>query len=262
MSGLLLGIMLARPVASLMTDAWGWQTVFGASAVVTLSLAIVLRLVLPRRQPAARTTYPALLASMVRLVAETPLLRLRGFYHACVFAAFSLFWTTVPLHLAAAPFSLSQSQIAMFALAGVAGAIAAPITGRLADRGWSTVATPIALLLVVLGLVLSLVVPPGKPGALAMLVTGAIVLDMGVSASLLLSQRAIYALGAHVRGRLNGLFMAMFFAGGAFGSSIGAWSFASGGWLRSVLIGIVLPLIALAWLGLRGARMEAALAPT
>lgn len=262
MSGLLLGIMLARPVASLMTDAWGWQAVFGVSSVATLALALVLRFALPERQPAVNASYPALLASMVRLVAEMPVLRLRGFYHACVFAAFSLFWTTVPLHLAAAPLSLSQSQIAMFALAGVAGAIAAPITGRLADRGYSAVATPIGLLLVVLGLVMSLIVPPGQPGSLAMLVAAAIVLDMGVSASLLLSQRAIYALGAHVRGRLNGLFMAMFFAGGALGSSIGAWSYASGGWLRSALIGIALPLVALAWLVLRGARMEARLAAT
>ncbi|MBS0448221.1 MAG: MFS transporter [Proteobacteria bacterium] len=262
MSGLLLGIMLARPTSSLLADHWGWQSVFGVSAIATLALALLLWRVLPERRPAAQASYAALLRSMLRLVAETPLLRLRGYYQACAFAAFSLFWTTVPLHLAAAPWSLSQSQIALFALAGVAGAIAAPITGRLADRGWSAVATPVALLLIVAGFVLSLVVAPGRPGSLGLLVAAAIVLDMGVSASLLLSQRAIYALGASVRGRLNGLFMAMFFAGGALGSSVGAWSYATGGWTVSALIGGALPLLALAWLVLRGARAEAALQPT
>jgi predicted MFS family arabinose efflux permease len=260
MSGLLLGIMLARPLASLIADAWGWRAIFGLSAVATTLVAVLLRALLPPRQPVASASYPALLASMLRLFRETPLLRLRAAYHACAFAAFSLFWTAAPLYLTTA-FGLSQTQIAMFALAGVAGAVAAPITGRLADRGWSAVATPVAMLLMMLGLLLSLLLPAGRPGALALLVTAAIVLDMGVSASLLLGQRAIYGLGAEVRGRLNGLFMAVFFAGGAVGSSAGAWAYASAGWPRTALIGIGLPALALGWLLLRGARLESRLAP-
>ncbi len=40
-SGLLLGIMLARPAASLVADHGGWHTVFGAAAVIVMVLAFV-----------------------------------------------------------------------------------------------------------------------------------------------------------------------------------------------------------------------------
>ena len=56
----------------------------------------------------------------------------------------------------------------------------------------------------------------------------------------MLGQRAIYALGANVRSRLNGLYMATFFAGGAIGSAAGGWSYAKGGWALAMGVGLVL----------------------
>ena len=70
---------------------------------------------------------------------------------------------------------------------------------------------------------------------------------MGVSANLVLSQRTIFSLGAEVRSRLNGLFMAIFFAGGAIGSALGGWAYATGGWHAALWIGIALPALALAY---------------
>ena len=92
-----------------------------------------------------RMTYGALIASMAHLAAATPILRRRAFYQACLFFAFSLFWTTTPLLLAGPHYQLTQNGIALFALAGVSGAIAAPIAGRLADRGLSRPATGAAI---------------------------------------------------------------------------------------------------------------------
>ncbi|HEY8338023.1 MAG TPA: MFS transporter, partial [Tardiphaga sp.] len=134
MSGLALGIMLARPVASLITAWSSWRVVFVLSAVMMAVLAIVLRMVLPQRRPHSRMSYGALLASMGRLVVTTPVLRRRALYQAALFASFSLFWTVTPLLLAGPAFRLSQTGIGLFALAGVAGAIASPLAGRLADR--------------------------------------------------------------------------------------------------------------------------------
>ncbi|MBQ1765101.1 MAG: MFS transporter [Aquincola sp.] len=249
MSGLLLGIMLARPAASLVADHFGWHAIFGLSAVATLGMALALWRLLPRRQPGGQAGYGELLRSMGRLWLATPVLRLRGFYHACGFAAFSLFWTVVPLHLAAAPIGFSQTQIAWFALAGVAGAIAAPITGRLADRGFARTATPIAMLMMGAAFLIGLVHTAAVGTQVAVLLAAAIVLDMGVAASLLLGQRAIFALGAQVRGRLNGLFIAMFFVGGALGSSLGAWMYSVGGWPGACLLGLAMPVLSLVvWL--------------
>lgn len=244
-SGLLIGIMLARPVASLVADRFGWHAIFVFAAVAMFSLALLLRRLLPARVPAATMGYSRLLASMWRLLLETPVLRRRAAYHAGMFAAFSLFWTTAPLALAGPAFHLSQTGIAIFALVGMAGAIASPVAGRLADSGHTRAATTGALLLGIASFALPLLVPGSSTFALAMLVVASIVLDMGVAANLVLGQRAIFALGAEVRSRLNGLFFALFFAGGALGSALGGWVYAGYGWKAAMVLGAALPTLAL-----------------
>lgn len=245
MSGLLLGIMLARPISSLVADIWGWSAIFALSATVIIVLAFVLSKVLPIRKPQAKTNYIALLNSMWQLLRTTPILRRRAIYHACVFGAFSLFWTTVPLLLSSPAFHFSQTAIALYALVGITGAIAAPIGGRLADLGWTRPATGIALTVVIISLILPLFIQSSSPFGIAVLVIAAILLDMGVSANLVLSQRLIFSLSPEIRSRLNGLFMAIFFLGGAVGSFIGGWAYAIGGWNLTLWIGIAFPTIAL-----------------
>ena len=245
MSGLLLGIMLARPISSLVADMWGWNAIFALSATVIIVLVFVLSKVLPTRKPKEKTNYIALLNSMWQLLRTTPILRRRAIYHACVFGAFSLFWTTVPLLLSSPAFHFSQTAIALYALVGITGAIAAPIGGRLADRGWTRPATGIALTVVIISLLLPLFIQSSSPFGIAVLVFAAILLDMGVSANLVLSQRLIFSLSPEIRSRLNGLFMAIFFLGGAVGSFIGGWAYALGGWNLTLWIGIAFPTIAL-----------------
>jgi predicted MFS family arabinose efflux permease len=249
MSGLMLGIMLSRPVSSLITDVLSWHAVFLLSAGVMVILALVLHRALPIRQPVHSLSYGALLRSMGHLFATTPILRRRGFYHAFLFGAFSLFWTTVPLLLASPTYDLSQTGIALFALAGVAGAISAPIAGALADKGLSRPATGVAMLCAALAFLMTQFATPGSPLALALLVAAAILLDFGVTANLVLGQRAIFILGAPLRSRLNGMYMALFFVGGAIGSALGVWSYAHGGWTLTAWVGFCMPMAALPYYG-------------
>ena len=246
-SGLLIGIMLARPAASLVADRYGWHAIFVCAAVGMFALAALLRAKLPARTPAAPLAYPRLLASMWQLFLHTPVLRRRAAYHAGMFGAFSLFWTTAPLALAGAPFHLSQSGIALFALVGMAGAVASPIAGRLADGGHTRRATTAALALGVAAFALPLLVPGNRLLGLALLAVASIVLDMGVAANLVLGQRAIFNLGADVRSRLNGIYFALFFAGGAAGSALGAWVYAACGWHATLLLGMAMPAAALVY---------------
>ncbi|KQQ97273.1 MFS transporter [Massilia sp. Leaf139] len=246
-SGLLLGIMLARPAASLVADHLGWHAVYGGAALAVAALAVLLRARLPQRRPGTSLPYPRLIGSMWTLLATTPVLRRRAAYHAGMFAAFSLFWTVTPLVLAGPAFGLSQTGIAVFALVGISGAVASPIAGRLADRGHTLYATAAALLLGVGGFALPLFAPDARTIALGLLALASIVLDMGVAANLVLGQRAIFALGAEVRSRLNGIFFALFFTGGAVGSALGAWMFARHGWDAALLTGMAFPAAALAW---------------
>ena len=245
-SGLMIGIMMARPISSFIAAQSSWRAVFALSAVAMAILAAVLSRALPRRAPKTRMTYGELMASMAHLVMATPTLRRRAFYQACLFFAFSLFWTTTPLLLAGPHYGLTQNGIALFALAGVSGAIAAPIGGRIADRGWGRPATGAAIALVALAMLGSIFIPQGSIVALSLLVAVAIAIDFGVQANLVLGFRAIFSLAPELRGRLNGVYLSTAFLGGAIGSALGAWAYARGGWGLTCCVGLMAPLIALA----------------
>jgi predicted MFS family arabinose efflux permease len=241
-SGLLLGILLARPIASLLADTLGWRSVFVISGVAMLGLAALLTWLLPRRQPEGGPGYGALLRSMVHLALTTKVLQRRAAYHAPLFAAFSLFWTAAPLELAGPDFGLTQRGIALFALAGAAGAVAAPLAGYAADRGWGRPASLFAMLTVAAAFAL------GHFGTRSVFVLAAagIVLDFGVQTNLVVGQRAIFSLAPAIRSRLNGLYLASFFIGGAIGSALASPAFAIGGWRLVSWIGMGMPMIALA----------------
>jgi len=244
MSGLMFGIMLARPVSSFIAEFFSWRLVFLLSAIGMAMLAAVLQVILPARRPATGISYLRLLGSMGRLVATTPILRRRALYQVCLFGVFSLFWTTVPLLLASPAFHLSQAGIGLFALAGVAGAIAAPIAGRIADRGWIRPASLAAIASVAIALLITRFTLDGSAVSLGVLTFAAVLLDFGVTANMTLGQRAIFALPAELRGRLNGLYIAALFMGGAVGSALGGWAYATGGWPLAAGIGLVPPVLA------------------
>jgi predicted MFS family arabinose efflux permease len=247
-TGLMIGVMLSRPAASFIAAASSWHMVYVVSAVAMVLLVLVLRRMLPPRKPTTRLGYGQLLASMMHLAATNVILRRRALYQASLFGVFSMFWTTIPLLLAGPAFRLSQTGIAMFALAGVAGAISAPMAGRVADRGWTRPATAGAMLVTAAGFALTRLVDLGSTVSMALLVCGAIAIDFGVQANVVLGYRALFALGAESRGRLNGLYMTTFFLAGAAGSAIGGWAYANGGWTLVAWIGTGLPLAALVYL--------------
>jgi predicted MFS family arabinose efflux permease len=244
MSGLLFGILLARPVASIIANFSSWRMVFLVSAGVMLCTALLLVVTLPRRQPEGKQHYGALLATLFALPFTMPLLRQRAAYQAAVFAGFSLFWTGVPL-LLAQKFHYTQRGIAVFALAGAAGALAAPIAGRLADRGFSTPGTVFAQLAVAAAFMLALL--GSWAHSVVVLALSGVLLDAGVQTNLVFGQRAIYTLAPSIRSRLNGMFMAIFFLGGAAGSGLTSPVLAHFGWPGVCTLGAVLPIAALGY---------------
>ncbi|EYF06187.1 MFS transporter [Chondromyces apiculatus] len=246
MGGLLLGILLARPVSGIIADAFGWRAVFWMSAALMAVFWVVLPQLLPDRKPAVGAGYRAMLSSLWPLLRDTPVLRRRAAYQAGCFAAFSLFWTAVPLELAGPRFHFSQRQIALFALAGAAGAAAAPLAGRLADRGMTKPATGLALGLAAASF---FVMRNGFGLSAIGMVVAVIALDFAVQTNQVLGQRAIYALGAEVRNRLTGIYMALLFLGGATGSALASVLMARGGWDAVTLAGTAFPLAALLLFG-------------
>ena len=245
MSGLLVGIMLARPVASLTAECLGWRAIFWASSAATLCLCALLRATLPRRVPAHDAPgLLGMLASLAGLLLSTPLLRLRAFYQFMLFSGFSLFWTAIPLVLAGPRFGLGQVGIALFALAGAGGALVAPLAGRVADRGHTRLATACALTVVAASFLLSILAV--RAGSLALLVPATVVLDAGVQANQVLGLRAIYTLRPEARGRLNAIYMAIVFIGGGASSVLSTLLLHRGGWMPVALLGAAGAALALA----------------
>ncbi|MES1155658.1 MAG: MFS transporter [Pseudorhodoplanes sp.] len=165
----------------------------------------------------------------------------RGFYQACLFGAFTLFWSAIPLVLQQPPFSFGHLALSAFMLSGAAGTLVAPAAGWLADRGYSRATTMLALVLAALGFALAYA---GQGRSIAWLVAAGVVLDAGVQANVVIGQRAIYTLAPKIRSRLNALYLALFFCGGAIGSALAGLSFAQGGLPLICGVGIAFPLLA------------------
>lgn len=249
MGGLMVGILLSRPIASLVADAWGWRVFYAISAVAMALPTALLAMWLPRHKPMGQTSYPALIASLWRLLRSEPVLRQRALTASLVMAAFSVFWTAVALRLVQSPYGLDQRGIAVFALAGAGGAIVTPLAGRAGDRGWTRPATVGCHLLLIAALALAVsaefVQVPFSWMPLALMIVSAVLLDIGVIGDQTLGRRAINLLRPEARSRMNGLFVGLFFVGGAVGSAAAGVAWASGGWPMTCAAGVVFGIAAL-----------------
>jgi predicted MFS family arabinose efflux permease len=247
MSGIMLGLLLARPIAAVVTEFFGWRAYFALSALLVAGIALALARVLPERRPAAGPRYGALIFSLYELVRDEPVLRRRALYQALLMGNFSVFWTAIALRLGAAPFNLGHNGIALFSLAGAAGAVVAPMAGRAGDRGHTNLVTFLGHFTVIAAMVLAgiaggaswafgIELPPAL--SLGLLVATALLLDAGSIADQALGRRAINLLRPEARGRVNGLFTGIFFLGASAGAVCAGPAWAWGGWTAVCWVGL------------------------
>ncbi|WP_419814055.1 MFS transporter [Glacieibacterium sp.] len=242
MGGLITGIMLARPLANGLAAFAGWRAIFAVAAVVMALLALLIARTVPERRPTPGLGYGQLLASSLSLLVRTPAIRRRTAYQASMFAAFNLFWTAVPL-LLAGQFGLGQGGMALFALAGAGGALAAPIAGRLGDRGYVRAGTAAALGSAIVAFLIAGWAAAAH--ALIVLALAAVLLDAATQMNQVLGQRVLFSIEPEARGRINAAYMTVVFLAGALGSTIATLSYAGGGWTATASVGGVLAAAAL-----------------
>lgn len=226
MTGLLLGVLLSRTVGGLVGARFGWRAVFWMASACMALLALAMRALLPPQSVRTELGYLALLRSLVQLTREERALRVSAVVGAAGFAAFSVFWSTLALHLARPPLRAGAAVAGAFGLAGAAGALAAPIAGRLADRGSARLTQLVSLGIGIAGFAACAFWPASYLG----LAIGAFVLDLGVQASHVTNLSRVYALRADARSRLNTVYMFSYFLGGAAGSAVGSAAFGRWGW--------------------------------
>lgn len=241
-SGIVIGILLARTFAGVLTDLAGWRSVYLVSAVLTLIMACVLVRVLPHyEQKRESLSYLQLLHSLLTLFAQERILRIRAALALMIFTAFSIFWTSLVLPLSAPPLSLSHTAIGAFGLAGVAGALAAARAGRLADRGLGQRTTGVALIL----LLISWLPISYTQHSLLALVVGIVLLDLAVQAVHVTNQSMILTLRPEARSRLTAGYMIFYSIGSATGSIASTSIYVYSGWNGVCLLGAIVSALAL-----------------
>jgi predicted MFS family arabinose efflux permease len=244
MSGLLLGILLARTVAGLLASLGGWRTVYWVASVLMVVMALALWRGLPKVKQENHLNYPQLLASVFSLFTQDKLLRTRALLGCFTFANFSILWTSMAFLLAAPPFNYSEGVIGLFGLAGAAGALGARPAGGLADKGKSHLTTSAGLVLLLLSWA---AIWYGHISVLALIV-GILVLDLTVQGVHITNQTVIYRVKPEARNRLTAGYMTSYFIGGAAGSLISASAWQHAGWSGVCAIGaIVATLNLLVW---------------
>lgn len=254
MSGLLLGILLARTVAGLLANLGGWRTVFWVASVLMALMALALWRGLPQMKSETHLNYPQLLGSVFSMFISDKILRTRALLGCLTFANFSILWTSMAFLLAAPPFNYSDGVIGLFGLAGAAGALGARPAGGFADKGKSHHTTTFGLLLLLLSW---LAIWFGHTSVLALII-GILVLDLTVQGVHITNQTVIYRIHPDARNRLTAGYMTSYFIGGAAGSLISASAWRHGGWAGVCLAGATIALVNLLvwWRGFH--RQEAA----
>ncbi|MFS0557708.1 MFS transporter [Brevibacillus sp. 179-C9.3 HS] len=241
-SGIVIGILLARTIAGILTDLAGWRSVYLASAAFMLLVVCVLFRVLPSMEREVKPlSYPQLIKSVLLLFAQERLLRIRSVLAMLIFAAFSILWTPLVLPLSAPPLSLSHTAIGAFGLAGVAGALAAARAGKLADQGYGQRTTGVSLSL----LLLSWLLISYTEQSLFALAIGIVLLDLAVQAVHVTNQSMIFTLGAEARSRLTAGYMVFYSIGSATGSITSTYTYAHYGWEGVCLLGASVSALAL-----------------
>lgn len=237
MTGLMLGLLLARTASGALSELGGWRTVYWVNAVLMALMAVLLRIFLPRLGgDGGRLSYPGLLRSTVAMFRYEPLLRWRAGIGALSLASFSVLWTALTFLLVGSPYDWSESAIGLFGLVGVAGALTATVAGRLADRGHVKIVTGAGTVL----LVASWLAIAAGARSLVWLFVGVIVLDLAHQAVLNSSQNVLYALRPEARNRINSAFMTSLFLGGAVGSALTSVVWVNGGWIGVCVLGATL----------------------
>lgn len=235
MSGLLAGVLGGRVFSGFVGDTLGWRAVYWIATAAMILLALWVRFGLPHDLPEAKLSYFQVVRSIVHLARTQPVLRAAALTGGLTFGAFCSFWATLVFLLATPPYHYGAKAAGMFGLVGIAGAIAAPRVGRLADKRGPAFAAAVAILMVIAGWVVFLLAGYWLIG----LGVGIILMDLGVQGCHVANQTRIYPLAPEARSRLNTVYMVTYFIGGSIGSAAGAFAWNRFGWSGVCAVGLL-----------------------
>jgi predicted MFS family arabinose efflux permease len=249
MTGLLLGILLARTFAGWVSGIHGWRWVFVVAAVMNAAFVPLLWKVMPKLPPKEKLDYRDAMRSLWTLFRTQPLLRESSVIGALVFASFSCFWTTLAF-LLQSHYGLGAGVAGTFGVVGAAGAMVAPLAGRLADKHGSRWVISVGMGLLASSYALLWAEESAHRSTvfhIVMLAIGVVVLDMGAQMTQVANQTRIFGLVPSARSRLNTVYMTVYFTGAAAGSALATIAWVHWQWNGVCLLALGLIGMAALW---------------
>lgn len=240
-SGILVGILASRVISGFITDWLGWRYVYGISAVMVVTVLVLLKLYLPDVKHKFTGSYFALIKSTLLLVKEHAILRQAAILGAFTFGIFCSFWTTLTFYLSGPAFNFHADTIGLFGIVAIGGALVAPYFGKLADKG----NTKRSLLMTIGLIIFSILLLKFFPSSILVMIIAVFILDIGVQATQITNFTRIYSLDENSHSRLNTIYMTTYFIGGGIGTFFGLLCWKHGGWELSTWQMLTWALIAL-----------------
>ena len=224
-SGTIVGGFAGRFVAGLVADMLGWRWAFAAIAVLTAAAAALVSALLPpetRFRPMQGGLRASLSAYRSHL-RNAPLLATCGVGFGMLFSLVASF-TFVNFRLAAAPFDLGPAAAGSVFAVYLLGAVAAPLAARLAGRIGRRRTLMFAVAFGIAGQAATLL------GSLAAIVAGLGATCIALFVTQALSLSFIGTAVRHARSAAVGMYVAIYYAGGALGAVAPSWLWRHAGW--------------------------------
>lgn len=232
-SGLTMGILIARVLSGIMTQYTTWRAVYWLSVGLQYTIWFLLYLFMPD-YPSSNPSglnYFKMLWSMLVMLTKHPQLVQACLIAVLTSATFTNFWTTLTFLLSDDPYNYSTVVIGLFALIGIASMCIGPF-----HASW-VIDRFVPIFSVILGMIYCLIGITIGTYTGTFTVAGPVIQaffnDFGMQTSQIANRTALFAIEPKGRSRVNTVFMVFTFCGQLIGTSVGSDLYDRGGWIAS-----------------------------
>ena len=232
-SGLLLGILIARILSGVVTNFTSWRNIYWLALALQYTILTLLWLFLPD-YPSTNPeglNYFKMLWSIIAMLFKYPVLVQACLIGFCTSTTFTSYWTTLTFLLSSSPYSYSPLTIGLFALIGIFAMCFGPPYSRLViDKIVPLYSVIFGEIICITGITIGTYT---GTFTIAGPIIQAFMIDLGLQTSQIANRTAIYAIEPKARNRVNTAYMLSVFCGQLVGTSVGNALYARGGWVWS-----------------------------
>ncbi|KAJ7058933.1 major facilitator superfamily domain-containing protein [Mycena amicta] len=251
-SGLLLGVLVARVLSGIIGQFSSWRAAYlvGVGTQAASLLANYLLLPdYPARTMNSGLTYPQILGTMAKFALTEPALIQPCLINFCTSAAFTSFWVTLTFLLGGPLYRYDTLEIGLFGLVGMVGVLLGPLMGHIIDTLVPWYSTLVALLALTVFNIIQMGAGGLSIAAIIVVAFGLNLFRQMVQASL---ATTVLSISAEARGRLNAVNVLSIFLGQVTGTAAGTSIYLAHGWRVCAAFSVGLCIAQLVVLLLRG----------